>query len=1653
MQKHYDVRPPLDSTLRHPREFPPHPKSLSDLDDGVEEEEENYHTSHLGSTRTSTGSSTHRHHRHNDNGDDSVHDTVAAAEDEKHRRRQYSRSNSDWSLSHSTASGYSSRSFRASTFGLVNEGCTCYLNALLQLLYHTGYFRAAVYRIPDDRDTDDDAGSLCGSPARRRQQSSSVSPTKGSVATHPPPRLYRALQELFYLMQVRTAPNRTQRLTDSFGWRAEDLLVQHDIQEMAALLRDRLEARMKGTVAEGEINLLFEGRGVQIVRTLDGTFTSRRPDVFYDIHLPISSFTDLYSSLHSLTNKERLDGDNKYLVEEKGRPSEYKDAVKSYRFLKFPPVVWFHLKRFAMDMRSPMLEMRKINSRFAFPLVLDLTALEHKEDEEREEGGNTTAAAAAAAERTEGTPQRDTKPKCRHQSVFSTDSPAVYDLHGVIVHRGTVASGHYICFIREWDDERQRFGRWIKYDDESVTAVDQAVAVDKNYGGSPADALLGAQSPSSKAPSAGTGQRGTARQPRQRESAAKKAVADLYDGLTQSTTSAYMVAYIRRGDAATVLAEPSPSDISACLRADMKKELDAEAKVMRREQERRESLTLHIITDRGLFGCTAAQHAYGFRLASALEAAEGASASPQHYNAAVHTTGAEHGIHYPVDFTIQVRKTDLVQNVYGVLIQQPPLRRMGLDVDSIRLWRWDPVSGGCATGDRSWNGAACQALPTHAECRRHTTPFTNFIPASDLHRPVEMYLYLQEPTPFTRVIPALSVTPLVRRFQCIEPGTYKISLRKPVHAGVLSLVLATRTRRPFSPAASAAPGLRYGPSSPLPAGASGTSGSSVPALTQPASGSGGVGWANEEEDECGLELHLLNTTTGQHRVEPLRWFPVEADSRVVHIPLRLSALQPSAVAPNPNSSVTSITHVHSRSNSMVSPIAVASHGAPGGIDLVDDITILCVERNPAYMPPQPPKSNKSSSSTTSKEKHMVPPASQARATLPLKILDVHIQMSETHMKRSVSQNLDFNDGDMGSVAGSAAWDNWGAISVTNLNNAGIDASTTAFGGVGGEEHRAAGLLTTDPQLPMTGTDRILVFFKFFDYLTCTVRYIGSALIDRCCTLRNCEPLLHHLVGFPSSDLRAVQFSSRSRHQLSFYVEERSGASRWRELGGENDLWNLRLSSGCVVLAQFQNVPPIYRHTLAPSYLAYVEGEVSVTVIQIKLEELDNREAVVKILQELKTRYQRAAEDAIARKAIPPPVDPFQTTLPAVCPKRRKVVRRIVCRMNRTWTYLAICDAVAEQLCCDPNRLLLYYTHRRQQSPSQTHHAAPTTSSPAMEEDSEPVPLQSAETLAELVYPSLRSPGAVAARSAASSAKRAVPASPQLVVEVMPTLRSATSALTIPVTLRDEVGRAIHHRQHSFGWTTTLTDAVREVFSRVETWERDFSPYGSFTATAEATHFIAAVVDVTHSVIARIAEVPMNSRRRSSADATSSTSRRHSSSGMTLHELFSPLLEGGDGDSRQTLKTFSLYFQPCVALQAKEVRVACCHADYGWKEGQTFGHPFIITVTPSTTVREGLELMLRVTRVPLSLLSPAPHSVMMRTNSQLSFSDWEDHIMSYWKHTPNPTPYVPSLVLNHTALSRAAPRIEAGKDLPAAVLPSRGWAGKTLMIPREGQGER
>jgi len=314
-----------------------------------------------------------------------------------------------------------------SYIGLKNHGATCYMNGLLQSLFHVGEFRRIVYSIDCDEDVAKE-DKPDGGPVDK-----SVSMPQDDNDGKAPP-LIQALQNVFYKLQTSDQAVDCRELMKSFGWDQMDAFTQHDAQELNRILCDRLEEQMKGTSMDGSIKRLFEGEMENYIECIDVDYKSKRKETFYDIQLNIKGdrgqeLRSIEESMREFVAEETLEGDNAYEAEGHGKQK----AKKGIRFLSFPPVLNLQLKRFHFDLEK--MDMVKLNSRFEFHKRLDLGDF--------------------------------------------VPNAGTYVLYAVVVHSGDVNSGHYYVHIRP-DLE----GGWLKFDDDTVTPCSEFAAVDDNYAGS-----------------------------------------------------------------------------------------------------------------------------------------------------------------------------------------------------------------------------------------------------------------------------------------------------------------------------------------------------------------------------------------------------------------------------------------------------------------------------------------------------------------------------------------------------------------------------------------------------------------------------------------------------------------------------------------------------------------------------------------------------------------------------------------------------------------------------------------------------------------------------------------------------------------------------------------------------------------------------------------------------------------------------------------------------------------------------------------------------------------------------------------------------------------------------------------------------------------
>lgn len=221
--------------------------------------------------------------------------------------------------------------------GLKNQGMTCYMNSVLQSLYHIPAFRRIVYAMP-----------ITGS----EDESSSI-PLN--------------LQRLFTKMQLGDVACSTTSLTKSFGWGDAETMMQHDVQEFLRVLLDNIETKLKGSTNEGAIAGIFRGKFRNFIRCMNVEYESYREEEFYDLQMLVRGMGDLQHSFEQYIETEKLIGDNQYQTDKFGK----QDAEMGVEFIEFPKVLQIHLRRFEYDYDYDSLV--KINDKFEFPEIIDLT--------------------------------------------------------------------------------------------------------------------------------------------------------------------------------------------------------------------------------------------------------------------------------------------------------------------------------------------------------------------------------------------------------------------------------------------------------------------------------------------------------------------------------------------------------------------------------------------------------------------------------------------------------------------------------------------------------------------------------------------------------------------------------------------------------------------------------------------------------------------------------------------------------------------------------------------------------------------------------------------------------------------------------------------------------------------------------------------------------------------------------------------------------------------------------------------------------------------------------------------------------------------------------------------------------------------------------
>lgn len=390
--------------------------------------------------------------------------------------------------------------------GLQNQGGTCYMNSLLQQLYHVPKLSAGLLQIETSLQTGEDGAEA------EEDDNQSV--------------LFQ-LQVLFGYLKVSqkryydTLP--FCKVFKDYDGEPIRLGEQKDINEFAGMLFDKLEHNKQ---CADLLSRTIRGELVYKTRSTETTYKSDRPEAFYMITAEVKNKPTLEDSLELLIAEELFSGDNKL------EDPVAKRKVEAYRrcaIRTLPPTLIVHLKRFEFDIEA--MGMKKVNDTITFPMQLDMfpysekgialreAKLRSRADDLEEANAEDTAieAGASAAETCEGKLEESEATEISGEDAFversSSDAlgkiaaeesaqPAksaekgaeestaaaaaasdnqedyMYALKGVVAHVGTIDRGHYYSFIKE-----PTTSKWMEFNDRSVLPFSAEAIPSECFGG------------------------------------------------------------------------------------------------------------------------------------------------------------------------------------------------------------------------------------------------------------------------------------------------------------------------------------------------------------------------------------------------------------------------------------------------------------------------------------------------------------------------------------------------------------------------------------------------------------------------------------------------------------------------------------------------------------------------------------------------------------------------------------------------------------------------------------------------------------------------------------------------------------------------------------------------------------------------------------------------------------------------------------------------------------------------------------------------------------------------------------------------------------------------------------------------------------------
>jgi len=289
--------------------------------------------------------------------------------------------------------------------GLQNMGATCYMNSLLQQLFHMPEFRSALLSLEDKSE------DLSGSTLYQMQF------------------MFASLQES--LLQFYH-PRAFAASCKDYDGEPINPAQQQDANEFFNMLFDKLEGFFAGSEHDAFLKDVFSGALANQFISQECEHRSENSEPFHTIGIEVKHKENILESFDLFVEGEMLSEYNCERCDRKVR------AIKRCCVKRLPEVLVIQLKRFEFDLRK--MSNVKLNDRLEFPVELDMEPYT-----------------------VEGLARREGQEEIG-EALHHPREHYLYELRGIVVHTGTADSGHYYSFVKE----RTGAGGWFEFNDADV---------------------------------------------------------------------------------------------------------------------------------------------------------------------------------------------------------------------------------------------------------------------------------------------------------------------------------------------------------------------------------------------------------------------------------------------------------------------------------------------------------------------------------------------------------------------------------------------------------------------------------------------------------------------------------------------------------------------------------------------------------------------------------------------------------------------------------------------------------------------------------------------------------------------------------------------------------------------------------------------------------------------------------------------------------------------------------------------------------------------------------------------------------------------------------------------------------------------------------